>query len=56
MWVIVGWRPTVSDAISSASFIVDAGVKPSLRTVAASPPTMITLPTCFIAWLPQYHM
>ena len=32
MWVIVGERPTTSEAISNASSIVDAGVKPSRRT------------------------
>ncbi len=40
--MIVGSRPTTSSAISSASASVDAGLKPSRRTAARSPPTMIT--------------
>src|SRR3546814_403131 len=55
-WVIVAWRPTTSDASSRASSSVDAGVKPRRRTERGSPPTMITLPRCWRAWLPQYHM
>src|SRR5699024_11190900 len=55
-WVIVGAGPTTSDAISSASAMVDAGEKPRRRTALGSPPTMTTLPRCCRAWLPQYHM
>src|SRR3546814_8786188 len=55
-WVIVAWRPTTSDASSKASSSMDAGVKPRRRTERGSPPTVITLPRCWRAWLPQYHM
>src|SRR5262249_8152149 len=54
--VIVGERPTTSDAISSASFIVDAAMNPRRRTARGSPPTMITRPRCWSACAPQYHM
>ena len=42
--VMDGRRPTVSDAISSASRIVDAVRKPSRRTTSGSPPRKITSP------------
>ena len=52
---MVGERPTTSLAISNASSIVLAGVKPSRRTVGGSPPTMITLPAHCWPWAPQYQ-
>ena len=55
-WVIVGERPTVSEAISNASSSVEAGTKPSRRTAFGSPPTMITRPQWAMPWAPQYHM
>src|SRR6185312_6929461 len=54
--VTEGSRPTTSVAISSASRIVDAGLNPSRRTAAGSPPTMITPPRWSSACAPQYHM
>src|SRR5206468_268985 len=56
MWVIDGSGPTTSEAISSASRRVEAGLKPMRRTALGSPPTTITPPRCCRAWAPQYHM
>src|SRR5438046_1255207 len=54
-WVMLGWRPTVCSAISSASSRVVAALKPSRWTTSRSPPTTMMSPAYSIAKAAQYH-